>query len=455
VAAFSSAPLTGSDPSHNAPEFHAAAFARVSVKEGSMKVQVEDLSPIEKRLSIEVEPALVEKELASAYQQLGKQVKVPGFRPGKVPRRILEQQFRREVEADVIKRVQLIGFFDALKETKVAAVSDPSFSGGTIEPQKPFSYTARVEVKPPVEARDYKGLTLPKFDAAVPEDRVTEQLERLRTSRTEVVTVAGRDVAQKGDFVVIDFDATIDGKPFTGGTSRDVTVEVAEGELINGNLPQLEGVKVGAVKELDYTFPAEYRLDEMKGKTARFAITVKELKEKKVPELDDAFARLMGEETAEALRARVRRDLERTAKSRAEVDEREAVFKALVEKNPLEVPQAMVNRGIDLMLEGALGSLARSGMDPRMLQLDWGKLRDELRPKAALEVRGQLLLEAIARAEKVEATDADVEAKIAELGGATPQLQAHYRSPEARESLKSRVVEEKVIALIKQHAKFE
>lgn len=420
-----------------------------------MKVQVEDLSPIEKRLSIEVDPALVEKELATAYQQLSRQVKVPGFRPGKVPRRILEQQYRREVEADVVKRVQLLGFIDALKETQVAAVSDPTFSGGKIEAQKPFAYSARVEVKPPVEAKDYKGLTLPKVDAAVPEEKVTEQIDRLRNSRTEVVTVTGRDVVQKGDLVIIDFDATVEGKAFPGSASRDVTVEVIEGELIEGNLPQLEGVKVGAVKELDYTFPADYRVEEIKGKAARFVVTVKEIKEKKVPEVDDAFAKLMGEETAEAFKTRVRRDLERAAKNRAEVDEREAIFKALAEKNPIEVPQAMVNRGIDIMLEGAIGSLARSGMDPNMLRLDWTKLREELRPKAALEVRGQLLLESIARQEKVEVTDAEVEAKIAEVAGPLPMMQAQYQSPEAKESIKNRVLEDKTLAVIKQHAKSE
>jgi trigger factor len=262
-------------------------------------------------------------------------------------------------------------------------------------------------------------------------------------------------VVQKGDLVIIDFDATVDGQAFPGSTSREVTVEVIDGQLIEGNLPQLEGVKVGEKKDIEYTFPADYRVEEIKGKTGRFAVTVKEIKEKKVPELDDAFAKLMGEETAEAFKTRVRRDLERAAKNRAEVDEREAIFRALAEKNPLEVPQAMVNRGIDIMLEGAIGSLARSGMDPNMLRLDWTKLREELRPKAALEVRGQLLLESISKLEKVEVTDAEVDAKIAEIAGPLPMMQAQYKSPEARESIKNRVLEDKTLAVIKQHAKFE
>ena len=422
-----------------------------------MKVQVEDVSTIEKRLSIEVESTLVEKELTAAYTNLSRQVKVPGFRPGKIPRRILEQKFRAEVEADVVKRVQLLGFIDALKETNVAAVGDPSFSGGKIEAQKPFSYSARVEVKLVVSAKDYKGLELPKLDSTVPDERVNEQVERMLSQRTEVVAVEGRDVVQKGDLVVIDFDATRNGAAFPGNTGRDVTIEVMEGELIEGNLPALEGAKLGGTKELDYTFPADYRVEEIKGQTAHFVVTVKAIKAKKVPPLDDAFAKEMGEETAEGLKTRIRKDLEKAAKNRMEVDERDALFKALIEKNPIEVPSAMVNRGVDFMLENALGGLMRSGMDPNMLQLDWGKLREELRPKATLEVRGQLLLEAVAKEEKLEVSDAEVDARLQKLAtdsGATLEaVQKQYQPAEARDALKNRTKEEKVIAFLKQHAK--
>ncbi|MFT3707224.1 MAG: trigger factor [Archangium sp.] len=420
-----------------------------------MKVQVEDVSAIEKRLTIEVDPALVEKELSAAYTNLARQVKVPGFRPGKIPRRILEQKFKSEVEADVVKRVQLLGFIDALKETNVAAVGDPSFSGGKLESAKPYAYSARVEVKPVVAAKDYKGLSLPSFDAAVTDERVSEQIDRMRQQRTEVVDVAGRDTVQKGDLAVIDFDATKGGAAFPGNTGRDVTVEVAAGELIDGNLPALEGVKVGEKKEFDYTFPADYRVDEVKGQVAHFVCTVKSIKEKKTPD-DATFAKDMGEESFDALKARVRRDLERAAKNRADVDARDALFKALVEKNPIDVPQAMVNRGIDFMLENALGGLMRSGMDPNMLNLDWGKLREEMRPKAALEVRGQLLLESIAGEEKISASEDELKARIEELAKENnvglPILQKQYNTPEAQDGLRSRIKEEKVIAFLRQHA---
>jgi trigger factor len=421
-----------------------------------MKVQVEDVSAIEKRLSIEVEPALVEKELTAAYSNLSRQVKVPGFRPGKIPRRILEQKFRVEVEADVVKRVQLLGFIDALKETKVAAVGDPAFSGGRLEAQKPYAYSARVEVKPVVTVKDYKGLSLPPIDTTVADERVKEQIDRMLAQRTEVVPVEGRTIVQRGDLAVIDFDATKDGQPFPGNTGRGVTVEVVDGELIEGNLPALEGAQLNAKTEFDYAFPADYRVDEVKGQTAHFVCTVKELKAKKVPALDDALAKELGVDSVAALTARVRADLERAAKNRGEVDARDAMFKALSEKNPIDVPNAMINRGVDFMLENALGGLMRSGMDPNMLQLDWGKLRDELRPKAELEVRGQLLLEAVGKSENIVVSEDDVKKRIeslaAENGVALEIVARQYQAAEAKEALKNRTREEKVMAFLREHA---
>lgn len=424
-----------------------------------MKVQVEDVSPIEKRLQIEVEPSFVEKELSQAYAQLSRQVKLPGFRPGKVPRRILERKFKSEVEADVIRRVQLRAFIDAVKQHNLPAVGEPHLSGGTIEASKPFAFTARVEVKPEITPKDYKGLTLKKFSTDVSEDKVEEQIERLRQSRTTIEKLEGRDVAQRGDLAVIDFDATRGGQPFPGSTGRDITVKVADGELVDGHLPQLEGVKVGETKTFEYTFPADYRVDAVKGQTATFTVTLKELRGKKVPEADDAFAKDLGHESFEALKARIRQDLERAARRSAAADERADVFQKLIERNDFEVPNALVERGIESMLERAFGQMQRNGFDFRRLNLDWNKLREELRPKSLTEVRGRLLLEAIATAEKLEVTDADLDAECeiisAETGVPLPAVKAQFKGEEGREALKSRALERKALEFVKSHAKFE
>lgn len=423
-----------------------------------MKVQVEEVSPVEKRLSIEVDPAVVEQQLTAAYVALARQVKMPGFRPGKVPRRILEKHYRAEVEADVIKRVQVLSFYEAIATHQVSAVGEPHFTGGRLEAQKPYEYTARVEVKPTIVPQEYKGLALTKHDAAVTDDKVLEQLERLRAARATLVPVADRQVVEAGDVVKVDFEATVDGQPFPGNSGHDATFEVAEGLLTEGRVAALAGATIGAAKEVSFTFPDDAPVEQVRGKEARFLMTPKSLQKKDVPALDDALAVAMGQGNLETLRQRVRADMERARKREVETQEREEIFSKLAEKNAIVVPRALVQRGVEMMLESALGSMARSGMDLRSLNLDWDRLRGDLAPRAEAEVRGQLLLEAIARVENVAVSDDDVEQRLAalaeEAGVPVTTVRKQYGQAEARENLRARVRDERVIGLLKASATY-
>lgn len=426
----------------------------------AMKVQVQELSPIEKSLSIEVEPAVLVKELDQAYATLSRQVKIAGFRPGKVPRRILEQRFKAEVEDDVIRRVVTKSYIEAVKSNNIEAVADPHVTNGKLDVSQPFAFTARVEVKPQIVVKDYQGLPLKKAESTVTDQVIDERIEVIRQNLTEVVKIEGRDVAKTGDLVVIDFLATADGKGFPGDKGTDVTVEVAPGELVQANIPQLEGVKVGEKKDVDYTFPADYRVEEVKGKTARFSITVKELKEKKVPPIDDALAEKSGAgvSTLRELRERIKKDLDRAHQRNADNEQREAIIKGLIEKNPFDVPRAMIERAMDMMLEGAFNMMARTGMDPNKANIDWAKLREDFRPKAEAEVRGQLMFEALSKQEKIEVTEEDYEKKLEtiaeETGNPLSQIRKAYKAPESKEGLKGRIREEKTIAFLKSAATY-
>ena len=350
-----------------------------------MKVQVEELSPIERKLSIEVEPERVEDELKRAYSQLSGQVKVAGFRPGKAPRRILEQRYREQVESDVTKRVVERAYYAAIAEHKVEAVSSPQVTNSKLKPGAPFSFEARVEVKPKLDPKDYQGLSFKHSDATVDEAKVQERLESMRGRMARLEPLEGRDVAQANDFAVVDYEGTLDGKPFAGSTAENITVEITAGELVESNIAALEGAKVGETRELDYTFPADYQDAAVQGKTAHFKVHVKGLKAQVTPALDDDFAKeIGGGDTLDALKAKVRGDLESAAKTQAQQEEREALLKALVEKNPFEVPKAMVERAVEMMLEGALRSLSRGGVDPRRLGLDFNTLREDMRERATL-----------------------------------------------------------------------
>ena len=423
-----------------------------------MKVQVEEVSPIERNLTIEVEPEKVEEELARAYVQLGRQVKVAGFRSGKIPRRILEQRYRQDVETDVVRRVVERAYFAAIDEHKVDAVGQPQVTPTPLKAGVPYSFQARVEVKPKLDPKSYKDLALKPVDATVDEAKVAERLESMRNRMGELKPVEGRDVAQAKDFAIVDYDGTRDGQPFAGGKAENITVEVAPGELVESNIGVLEGVKVGESKELDYTFPADYQVEELRGQTAHFKVLLKSLKIQVTPELNDDFAKEVGGgNTLEELRQKVRTDLEASAKLQAQQEEREGLLNQLIEKNAFEVPKAMVERAVDYMLEGALRNIARSGIDPRQLGLDFNRLRGEMRERAVREVKGSLLLEAIAQKENVEATDADVDARIETMATenkqAGAQVRKQFRDADERRGLSLRLREEKTIELLKASAK--
>jgi trigger factor len=425
-----------------------------------MKVQVEELSPTEKKLSIEVDAVRVAEELNRAYSALGKQVKLPGFRQGKVPRRILEQRFRGNVENDVLQRVVQSAWLEAVRDHKVEAVAPPQVTQTSgLKADAPFLFEARVEVKPRVEAREFEGLELKRVDSQVTDADVNERLEQMRQNLARLDPIEDRDTAQAGDFATVDYEATVEGKSFAGSKAEGVTVELAPGELVESNVAALEGAKVGETREVDYTFPADYRVEDVKGKPAHFKFNVKGLKKKVVPELNDDFAKETGvSQTLEELRTKTRTDLEQGKKNRALGEERAALIGALIEKNPFDVPRAMVERTIDQMLESRLRTMQRMGMDPRQLNLDFARLREELREEAQREVKGALLFEAVALSQGIQTSDEDLERKIAELAQEANQsvdvVRKYFQGPDERQGLSLRLREEKTIEFLKGRAKY-
>lgn len=422
-----------------------------------MKIQVEAVSPVEKKVTVEIDPAQVAKEIDRAYTALGRRVKLPGFRPGKAPRNVLVRNFREEVEREVVEKLVNDSFAEAVRTEKVDVVASPRVSLGEerFDAEKPLRYTAHVEVRPEITPRDYKGLEVSHRPPAVTDAMVEEELQKIRESAATLREVTERDVAVKGDWATIDHEGTIDGQPFPGSHAQGVTVRVEEGALENGNFGHLEGKKIGEPIEFEHTFPADSRVEEVRGKTAKFKVTLRGLKVRETPALDDAFAKqvgILGVETAEQLRARVRADLEKRERQRADAELKDALVRAALAKNEFEVPSALVERTIDSMIESTAERLARSGIDLRHLQLDMPRLRADLREKALHQVRAALLLEAIAEAEKIEVGEEDLEQEIARIAGehGVPLERARkdFRGKEARLALEVRVREAKALAVL-------
>lgn len=425
-----------------------------------MKIQVEKVSPVERKVTIEVDPERVAKEIDRAYSGLGRRVKLRGFRPGKAPRKVLERHFRSEVESEVAEKIVQQTFAEAVKVESIDVVAPPhvSISEGVAE-GKPLRYTARVEVKPALDPKDYKGLEVERKPPLVTDEMVAAELTKIQQSFAQLIPVEGRFEAQEGDWAVIDHEGTIDGKPFEGSRAEGVTVQVTPGPIAEGNFEILKGKKLGETVEFDETFAADHRNEALRGKIAKMKATLKSLSLRQLPPLDDALAKQLGVEaieTLDQLRARIRSDLEKREARRAETELKDALVKAALGKNEFEVPPAMVERAIDGMIEGAAERFARSGIDIRQLQLDYARMRADLREQALLQVRGRLLLEAIADAEKIDVTEEDLQAEVAriadEVGTPLAKLQQQMRGKDAREALENKVREDKALALLSSSA---
>lgn len=417
-----------------------------------MNVQIKDVSSIRKKLSFEVAAEQVDAEIRKTYQKIAKTAKVKGFRPGKIPQAVLEKYYAPQMEEQVLGRLINDSYFKALVEHRIAAVSDPEIvESSPLEKGKAFSYEAEVEVKPEIEAKDYTGLVLQK-EKFEPDPQVIEgRLEELRAGRSQM-EVASREEARGGDFVVIDFEGFVDGEAFEGGKAEGHVLELGSGTFIPGFEEQLEGMKRGEEREIEVTFPEEYGNKELAGKPATFKVVLREIKEKVLPELDDEFATGFGLESFAKLKEEIDTSYRTQEKNRIEGDLRERMMNALIERNPVEVPEAMVSSQLEYMLGNVRNRMQSQGMSLEMLGMNEDSFKQMYRETAVKQVQGSLILEAVARQENLKVEDSEIDGKLEEIAAmANAPLDAvkkHYAGDDARRGLIMQISEEKVVGFL-------
>ena len=375
------------------------------LKSINMKIDVETLSPVEKRVAVEVPWDTVRDELDQAYKGLQKRAKVKGFRAGHVPRKVLEQFYKGAVEGEVVQRLVDDCFRKAVQEKDLFPINTPVVDSRLeLTEDQPFRFTAKVEVKPEVLANNYKGLAVVRQVRQVDDSEVDKELAQLREKATVIEQITDRTDAQKGDMVVIDFFGYVDGQTFKGGKGINYTVEIGSGRMIAGFEDALIGMKIGEHKEFKLPFPKEDGPEEVRGKTVDWQVDLKELKKKVLPELDDEFAKDLGDYGSLAeLKEKVRENLRTREDARSKRQIREKVMERLVEENPCDVPPVMVDRQLDFLLQ-EVAKIAKT--NPEM-QAAIDRLREENRERAKKQVAAMLLLEAVGRTEKVEVSDGD------------------------------------------------
>ncbi|MDY6848601.1 MAG: trigger factor [Thermodesulfobacteriota bacterium] len=421
-----------------------------------VNVKVEDVSSVKKKLQFEIEAAKVDAEIEKAYKKIGKTAKVKGFRAGKVPRSVLEKYYAADMEHQVLNRLINDSYLQALMENKIAAVSDPEMlDSGSIEKGSPFTYSLQVEVKPEIEVKDYEGLVIEKEKFEFDEKFVDEQIAEMRNSRAETL-VSEHDKARGGDIAVIDFEGFVDGEAFQNGSAENYELELGSGTFLPGFEEQIVGMGRGEEREIQVEFPQDYGVEDLAGKPAVFKVTLKEIKERRLPEVDDAFARQFGAEDVDALREKIKEAHITQETRRIEAETRERVIKALLERNPIEVPDVMVADQLKQMYEDARRRLSYQGMSMEMLGMNEDMFAEQYHEQAAEQVKGALLLEAVARREDIKVDDSEMTAKMQEVsemaGVPVEDVQKRYAEGDARRALAARVVEDKVFDFLLEKA---
>lgn len=414
------------------------------------KVALETVDAVRRRLAVEIPAGDVTAEIDRAYDQLRRKARVPGFRQGHAPRAVLERMFGDQVRADVFGRLVSESYAEAVRDQQIDPVSQPEIVTERAEPGAPLRYSATVEVRPSVVAAGYTGLVAERPLRPVSEADVDSVIERLRHEQGRLVPVTERRVAQRGDVATIDYEARIDTKVVGRGERR--LVEVG-GEPNDGPGAHLEGVELDTATTFDIAYPAEHSNPELAGQRVTFRVVVTALALREIPELDDAFAaRVADVQTVADLRQRVHEQLVAAAQRDADSSVRGALIARLVTSHDFDVPQAMVERRADALVEEVLDGLGPRRPPASREDEMRAQLRAELGERAREQVKAGLVLEAIAAQEALEVGDEELDARIDRLaessGKARERVRALYQDSNARQSLRSRLLQERAIELV-------
>ena len=378
-------------------------------------IQVEDLTEIKKKVTFEVPQEKVLELMDAEYRDLKKNVQIKGFRKGKVPLDIVRGYFKAKVEADIARKIIEETFQPGLDEKKIVPVSVIKIDPEVVEAGKPFKYTAEIEVPPPIEAKDYKGLKLKKYIREVTEEEVEKRIQTLRERNATLTPIPDTRGVAEGDHLVVDIKAESAGAAIPALTVTDYHMELGRNFYLPDFDARLEGLKPDETKELTISLPDDFPRKDLAGKTASFEVRVKEAKERILPEPDDDFAKDLGEfETFEALKEEIEKDLQKSLDNRSQKEIENQIIDALIEKNDFEVPESMVESQIDNFLEQSMRNLAAHGIDPKRFPAPTQAQRDQVRPSAVRTVKAGLILKAVCEQENIEVSDEELQAGIAE-----------------------------------------
>jgi trigger factor len=427
-----------------------------------LKIELKDLEGCKRQLDIEIPGDIVNKEITRASDEMARAVRIPGFRPGHVPRSVIRQRFKNELRQEAMRNLLPSALETAVEQHSLRVVGEPAVERLDFADDGSLNFSIAVEVLPEFTVADYTGVPLTKRVYKVTDQDVERVIDRVREQAAELVAddTEGREV-RDGDTVSADLEGTFveaEGEPHGHQhepiKADDVSIEIGAEGIVSEFSDSLRGAKVGEVKTFRVEYPKDFSNPSLAGHTIEYTARIVAIRVKDVPAFDDQFASEHGNEfeTADAWRAAIRQDLERRANARTERELEETAMDKLLEANQFPVPDALVDQQAKSLFENLIQSLASQGTDPHTLNIDWGSIREGTLLSSKRDVRTALLIDRIAGNEKIEVSDADVDAEIEKIAEAVHQPVAQVRARLTKDggadSIKNRIRHRKVLDLV-------
>jgi len=422
-----------------------------------MKIDIDEISPVQRKVRVELPAETVASEFSRAYEDLRRRVRIKGFRAGKAPRGVLQGIYGDELKGRVQSQLVEESLGEVIKERGLKIVSRPEIEANDLVEGSPFSFSAIFEIKPPIEVKDYLGIEVKKAKLFVTGDQVDEALRRLQESHARLEPVENRTIVQPGDFITLDFEGSIAGKPFQGGKGENYFLQVGGGQA----LPQFEeaviGLTQGVPTKIQVAYPENYSNKELAGKTVDFSVVVREIKQKVLPELDDDFAKDHGEcgslvELKTAIRKRLENELEHIQQEEL----KEQLIGRLIETGSFAPPPTMVERQTRYLMERyqnrGLGQSVSGPQTPPSLE----ETRKTLEGRALRQVQATLLVEKISQLENIAVSDKEVQERVDNLtraaGDRAKTVREAYSRPDTRDDLRAQMVFDRTLGFLLERA---
>ncbi len=411
-----------------------------------MSLQVENLEHNMVKVTMEAEASKLDAAITKAYNKKKNQFNIPGFRKGKVPQKLIEKEYGVEIFYEDAANILIPEVYEAeMKDCDLDIVSRPEIDVVQLEKGKPFIFTAELAVKPEVTLGEYKGMDVPKTRVTVKKEEIEEELKKTQEQNAREITIEDRPV-KDGDILTIDYSGSVDGEKFEGGTAQDQTLVIGSGAFIPGFEEQLIGKELNEETAIDVTFPEEYHASDLAGKAAVFEVKIKGIKEKELPELDDEFASEVSEfETLEEYKADIKEKIRERKKEEANTERENKIVDLVVENAQMDIPDAMIEEQVQQMTEEFAQRLSYQGLNfEQYLQfsgMDAQKFADDMKPQAIKRIETRLVLEAIVKAENIEASEEDYKEELDKMA-AMYQMETEQLEKMIQDSQKEQMMDD-------------